>query len=115
MPSSEVRQAVDAVQLSGLGSAQRLAQSLLRKASAAEVVITIGDGAVTYTGLTADGFEFRGVIATQMNITSLDRFTGPRGLIGTLLSTACDAIVPTTPKVEPISGTTAFDIPAPND
>lgn len=99
---------------SGLGSAQPPAQLLPRKASAAEVVIIIGDGAVTYTGVTVIGFEFRGVIVIQTNITSLRGLTERRRSIVTQSGTACIASVLTIPTVEPISGTTAFGIHAPD-
>lgn len=112
VPSSVARQAVAEAQLSGRGSEQPRAQSLPQKASAAEVVIIIGAGDVTYVDLTVGGFEFHRAIAIPMDITSLDGFTGPHRPIATRLDTAWNAIVRTTPKAEPTSDTTACDIRA---
>ena len=111
--SSEARQVEAAALLSGLGSGQLPAPLLPRRASLAEVVTIIGTGAVISTDL-LDGFEFHNVTAIRMNIMSPGGFTGPRQLIATRLGTACGAIVLTIPQVEPISGTTAFGIRAPD-
>lgn len=90
------------------------AQSLPRKVSAAEVVIIIGEEAVTYNGLMVDGTGFLRVTAIQRDITSLGRLTEDRRSTAKQSGTACDAIVPTIPIPERISGLMAIDIRAPD-